>query len=310
MSLATISGGGAFTKKNITDINNNFAAVTEPDLWVRPQYGTNASADGSYSKPFATVGAALSSQRCVPGIVIGLLGVTTEEVTGPIINDITIVGMANRPRQATTSGTPNGGGATWLSSAGTAACLQIRGQGWTVQNIYFNQSGSAVPCIDILTAGDPPTAADGAHVRLVDCVFTGADDGVTITGGTNFVNIEGCVFFNFTGSGDTAIKAVAGLGIGTNMGYRFIGNQFYNNVNHIVVPCNLGYFSGNSIMVEGTTVATTTTAISFSGGTTNVVMGNFLGDALTGAAATWTGGTNDKWCNFTSDDGVGSGVPS
>ena len=121
MAIATVTGGGVFSKKNIADINNNFAALTQPNIWVRPQYGNNSTADGTYAKPYATIGGALSSPLCVPGVVIGLLGVTKEEVTGPIVNDITILGMGNQPRQATTSGIANGGGATWMSSSASAS---------------------------------------------------------------------------------------------------------------------------------------------------------------------------------------------
>lgn len=309
MALATISGGGAFTKKNITDINSNFAAVSEPDLWVRPQYGNNATADGSYDKAFATIAGALSSPLCVPGVVIGLLGVTFEEVSGPIVNDVTIVGMANQPRQATTSGTANGGGATWLSpSGGTGTLLTINGQGWTVQNLFFNNTatGATTAAIKVASVGDPPAQADGSHARIVNCRFNGGNFGVYSPDGANFVTIEDCTFSQFVGSGDTAIKAAQS--VRTLLGWAIRGCTFYDNVNHIVAALTASAITGNTIAVKGAT--NTTTAISLSGGADNTVMGNYLGDNATGAAATWTGGTDDAWCNFSKDDGVASGVPS
>src|SRR5262245_13328231 len=123
-SLTTITGGGAFTSQNIRDINSNFAVVSNPDLWVRPQNtASNAAANGTYDRPFASFTAAGPSMR--PGMTVGLLGVTLEEFSSPRVNDITIVGMGNLPRQATTSGVANGGGSTWLSpSGGTGALLQ------------------------------------------------------------------------------------------------------------------------------------------------------------------------------------------
>lgn len=309
-TILPIMQTGAFTRQTRDTINGNFAALSQPDIWVRPQDGDNASADGSYARPYASMAGAFGSPLFKPGVVIGLQGVLLEEATTPIVNDITIVGIANQPRQATTSSVPNGGGATWLSpSGGTGTLLKVRGQAWTVQGIYFNNSATAAPCVDLLLEGDPPTSADAGHARLIDCVFTGADDGVTVTGGTSFVSIINCVFFNFTGTGDTAIKAVAGLGIGTNWGYLIEGCRFYNNANHLVAPLHNATLVGNTFTVHGLNT-TTSAAVNFTNGSGNVVMGNYLGDAATGATATWTGGTNDTWCNFTSDDGVASGVPS
>lgn len=277
--LTTITGGGTFTKKNITDINSNFTALTNPDLWVRPQYGVDGTADGSYDKPFATIAGALSSSKCVPGTVIGLLGVTTEEVTAPIINDITIVGMGNTPRQATTSGAPNGGGATWLSpSGGTGTLLTVQGQAWTLENIYFNNSatGSTTACVKILTTGDPPASADAAHIMIRRCIFTGGNFGVYCSGGTNFVNLDGNTFFNFAGSGDTAVANVAGAGVGTLWGWKVTNNYFQNNVNGFVVPTTQSYFSNNTFVYAGKTV-TATTLLSLTNGTGNLVYENKFG---------------------------------
>jgi hypothetical protein len=299
MALRTITGGGAFTAKNISDINGNFAAVTEPDLWVRPQNGNDASADGTYAKPFATIGGALSSRLCVPGTVIGLLGVTLEQVSGPIINDITIVGMGNKPRQATTSGAPNGGGATWLSpSSATDSLLKIRGQGWTVQNIYFNNTCTTATtgCIEIIGGGDPPLTADGSHARIIGNVFTGEANGIYLNGGPGFLRVEGNTFYFFDSTGDCAI--LAGGSGGTGYGCQFVGNYFESNLTHIkglsaayswVLSQNhFSYISGG---------VTTGVFIDFTNGTTNSVYDNTfdVNSGNAGIAGMFLLGTNDRW---------------
>lgn len=275
MSLATITGGGVFSNQNIRDINANFLAVSpKPDIWVRPQYGVDSN-PGTYEKPKATMAGCASLLR--PGIVVGLLGVLKEEYTGPIIGDVTIVGMGNQPRQATTSGVPNGGGATWLSpTGGTGHLCTVQGQGWRLQNIFFNNSATAAAGVRVLTTGDPPTLADGAHIQILNCIFTGTDDGVLISGGTNFVTIDGCTFFNFTGSGDCGINSTVGAGIGTNLGYKITNNYFYNNVNSIIIPSTTGFYIGNTFVSAGASV-TATTLLSLTGGTGNVVMNNKFG---------------------------------
>lgn len=280
MALTPISGGGAFTSQNIKDINSNFNALTQPDIWVRPQYSRgNMTADGTYEAPFATVAGALASRYCVPGKSIGLLGVTTEEASGPIISDISIIGMANRARQATTSGVPNGGGSTWISpSGGTGTLLTVRGQAWDISNIYFNNSatGATTSAVQILTQGDPPTSADGAHVRILNCMVTGANFGVYVSGGTNFVTIDGSQFFNFTGSGDTAIKYVAGAGVGTLLNFTVNGCNFYNNVHSVVMPSQNGVYTNNTFVSVGASV-TATTLLSLTGGTGNTIYNNKFG---------------------------------
>ena len=128
-TLATLTGGGSFTKANIADINANFASLQSVDLWVRPQYGDDSTGNGTYAKPFATMAGV--SRYLTPGLVVGLEGVLREEFTAPLgVNNVTIIGSQAVPRQATTSGVPNGGGATWLSpSGGTSWLIRLRAQG-------------------------------------------------------------------------------------------------------------------------------------------------------------------------------------
>lgn len=277
--LQQVTQLGAFTNSTANIINSNFAAITNPDLWVRPQYGNNASATGTYEKAFSTVAGALSSPLLKPGMSIGLLGVTTEEVTAPIVNDITIIGMGNWPRQATTSGAPNGGGATWLSpSGGSGTLLTVQGQANTVKNIYFNNSatGATTACLKVLTTGDPPTSADAAHILVQNCIFTGGNFGVYVSGGTNFVNLDGNTFFNFTGSGDTAVANVTGAGVGTLWGWRVTNNYVYDCVNGIKVPTTQSFFIGNTFVYAGK-VVTATTLLSLTGGTGNIIYNNKFG---------------------------------
>lgn len=307
---APLTGGGALTRANIETINRNFAAVANPDVFVRPQYGNNATGElGNFERPFATM--AGLSRVLKPGMVVGLLGVLFEEYSGPIIGDVTIVGLGNQPRQATTSGIPNGGGATWLSpSGGTGILCKINGQGWTLQNIFFNNS-AAQPCVQLLTAGDPPAAADGAHTSILGCKFTGADSGVQASGGGGFNLIDGCTFFNFTGSGDCGIEAVTGAGIGTLLGWQISNNWFYNNDNHVILPLSTGRVFGNDFVIVGASV-TATRALKLDGGVgSNSVYNNAFNRPLATSpnATLYVGGTNDVWTLNYGTDGTFYGVP-
>lgn len=271
--MIPITGGGVFTRKNIADLNANFAEAQAVDIYVDPQNGLDSN-DGSKGAPKATVGGC--SALMEPGLRIGIRGVLFEEFSSPIVANVSLIGLGNQPLQGTTSGAPNGGGTTWLSpTGGTGVLLKLNGQGWRVQNIYFNNS-AAQPDIQIVTAGDPPTAADGAHAQILGCVFTGADAGIQASGGTNFVTIVGNTFFNFTGSGDTAIEQVTGAGIGTLLGWQVTDNVFYNNVNGIILPSTCSFYYRNTFVSAGASV-TATTLLSLTSGTKNDIRENYFG---------------------------------
>lgn len=298
MALTTITQQGALDAGVLAQINGNFQAVQPtPDYWVRPQ-ASGTVQDGSYTKPFGSM--ALARSVMTPGVVIGLEGVLLEEFTAPIINDVTIIGArSNAPRQATTSGVPNGGGATWLSpSGGTGSLLTLQGQSWRVQNIYFNNSatGATTGCIKLVGGGDPPLTADAGGATIAGCTFTGEANGLYLDGGPGFLNIVGNTFMFFDSTSDCAI--LAGGSGGTGYGTRIIGNFFESNLTHIralatayswkVAQNHFSYISGS---------VTTGVFINFTGGNQNSVYDNtFDVDSGNGGIANmFLLGTNDRW---------------
>lgn len=298
MALTTIQGSGAFDASVASQINSNFAAVAPtPDYWVRPQ-ASGSVQDGSYAKPFGSM--ALARPVMQPGVVIGLEGVLLEQFSGPIVNDVTIVGArSNAPRQATTSAVPNGGGATWLSpSGGTGSLLTINGQAWNVQNIYFNNSatGATTAGVKIVGGGDPPLTADGGHTTIQNCVFTGEANGIYLDGGPGFLRILNNTFYFFDSSGDCAI--LAGGSGGTGYGSIIAGNFFEANLTHLkglasaygwrVFDNHFSYISGS---------VTTSVFVDFTGGNQNSVYRNvFDVDSGNGGIANmFLLGTNDRW---------------
>lgn len=300
--LNQISGGGSFTRQNIKQINDNFTTLSQPDYWVRPQYGSNTgnqtgSPLGSYDNPYATMAGLANVIK--PGVVIGLEGVLTEEYSSPIINDVTIIGMANQPRQATTSGAANGGGATWLSpSSATASLLTINGQGWRVENIYFNNSctTATTACIELVGGGDPPLTADAGHAQILGCRFTGEANGIYINGGPGFLTIQDNVFLNFDSSGDCAI--LAGGSGGTGWDTRILNNVFQANLTHIKgLSAAYGWEVAENRFTYIDVGVTTTTQINFTGGNNNSVHNNYfdLPYDTNGISAMFVLGTNDRW---------------
>ncbi|HEX7936764.1 MAG TPA: hypothetical protein VF573_27335 [Paraburkholderia sp.] len=305
--MQTITGGGVFTRQNINDINDNFAELQTVDVWVRPQYGNNNTADGSWDKPYATMAGV--SKLLKPGLVIGLDGVLLEEFAAPVgVNNVTIIGNQVTPRQATTSGIANGGGATWLSpSGGTGSLVTLRAQGWSFINVYFNCSATAGACVKLSRSGtgDPPTDPDGSHAAFVNCRFTGANYGIEDAGGCGFVQIDQCEFFNFSGTGDTAIKN-SSTAIAAPLRWVITNTTFWGNANHIVSPASRWTIKGCVFQ------AATTVNINFTGGVApNFVQQNAFGIAAADfdPAGGVTGVTGDAWSNYLTD-AIETGLPA
>jgi hypothetical protein len=306
--MQTISGPGVFTQGAINAINANFAALQGPDVWVRPQYGKNNGNGsvknplGSYDNAYATMSGLASALR--PGLRIGLQGVLFEEYAFPLgVNDLTVIGMANTPRQATTSGVPNGGGATWITPAAgatstTTPLVIVKGQATTFANIYFSSTATAAPCVQLLMngAGDPPVDASAEHAAFYNCIFTGADDGLSSSGGPNFCTVDGCTFLNFNGTGDIAISSVTGAGVHSLQGWTIKNCEFRGNTRHIQAA-----LTGASIHDNHFTYiyGGTTTAIFYdaTGGSDNAVWRNAfdVDSGNAGIAAMFVLGTNDRF---------------
>ncbi len=311
--MRTITGGGVFTRQNIDDLNANFAeasssgsgASTPLSIWVRPQAG-NDNNPGTYALPLATMSGA--SRYITSGLTIYVEGVIFEQVTFPIVNNVTVVGVSVVPRQATTSGTPNGGGATWLSPSGLSnslALATVQGQGWTFENILFNNSATSAGCIKLSVVGDPPAQADASHCAFINCRFTGANLGIEDAGGAAFTYINGCEFFNFSGSGDVAIKNTS-TSVRLPLRWVILNSAFWGNQNNIVSPAS-------NWTVKYNTFNTATTAnINFTGGAApNFVQQNAFAIAAADfdPAGGVTGVTGDAWSNYLTD-AVETGLPA
>jgi hypothetical protein len=301
---------GAFTPATAAALVSEATAIqtVQPTLYVNSATGSDANDGTSPATALNTIAQALALAE--NGSIIGLFGVFREHCTSRLgLQDVTIVGLANTPRQATTSGVANGGGATWLSpttATNTSALLRVQGQGFTVRNIYFNNSATSNGCVQPYTTGDPPAAADGAHLLIDHCILTGAAFGVYASGGTNFVTIQNSDLFGFSGSGDIAIAQTAGAGIGTLLGWKILNCRFWGNAGNITMPFNQGTIKG-CVFTNGTA-----SNISLVGGTApNFVQQNVFNIAAADfdPAGGTTGVTGDAWSNYLTD-AIETGLPA
>lgn len=302
MSVLTGSGG-ALTSADIAGLNSALTFV-QPDFYVDGVYGYDGNPGTSPQLAFRSPQALDSvlpqfrrNNNTSRQIVVGLSGVINYEWSTPKVNDVRLVGLAGLPRQATSGGVPNGGGATWLSpTGGTGALLQPNGQGWVVENIFFNNSATAAGCIKLVNAGDPPTANCSEKFTLRNCILTGADDGIAAVDLPNNILIEDCTFFGFSGAGDKGISSATGAGTGTLSNWVIRNCIFNGNASHIVAPLASGEITGCKFSYIYVGV-TSTTQVELASGENNSVHHNHfdLPYSTNGISGMFSIGTNDRW---------------
>lgn len=220
----------------------------------------------------------------------------SEQALAPLgIFDVTILGAANLPRQATNSGVPTGGGAYWKapsSPTAATALLTLREQGWSIQNICFNPYTSS-PAIEGIRA-ETTTYPDPSHLSIDGCYFIGGG-----TGQIGFQDSGGCFNVQITNSifqalGGVAIKGIAGAGIATPLRHLYAGNYFLQNTNDIIIGCSYGRIKNNSFK------GTTTQKVQLTAGSNEEVTLNFFSDnaADIDPAHGYTGSSTGTWLNY------------
>ena len=240
--------------------------------------------------------------------IIYLSGVLREQATAPLdVHDVTIVGAANTPRQATSGGVPMGAGATWLAPTTPTALtplLTLREQGWNIENIMFGTVAStpAIRLKRLETAENP----DASHARISGCYFAtqGLATEIGIGSESLFHSIiEDCLFLGLSG---TAILGES-VSIATPSQNQILGCMFRECANAIDWPMNYGVIDGNRFK------DITTKRIDINVGADNYVGVNFFDStqANISIAGGFIGNASDIWRNYSSDTAAMTvGVPA
>lgn len=275
----------------------NFKGVANRVWYLFPQGGGPGSAFTS----FTTLAPFLRSRD-----VIILGGVLREQAVAPLdVYDVLITGAANRPRQATSGGSPTGGGACWLPPASGAVAstplLELKGQGWAIDNIEFTpHTGSAAIR---LTRSASVDTIDAGHFAITNCFF-GANGGSTQigiedNGGCGFGLIENNRFQGLT----TAIKGLNTTAAIPQM-WEIRKNRFNGNTNSISMSLTEGLVYKNRIRQTANDANDKVNLVAVSGqGSLNQVTDNIFSDAAANVtiAKGYKPGTSDVWRNFVTD---------
>lgn len=274
-----------------------------PSIWfVDAQRGSDSNDGRNPQKPAKTLADLIgdgSSSRAKSGDTIFVVGNITEEITAyNLLEDITIIGAANRPRHAdkardfATYSTYTGiSGCSWREAASHAAStplLTIRGQGWCIENILFVPPSDAAALHLERNALSDVSEYDASHLSVKGCRFAGGQSGIEDTGGAFNVSLIDCVFHGST----NAVKSLTSA-VDQATGWVIQGCVFRSNTNHLVVDAKewtivdnvFGKFTTQSIKLDQLGNA----------GSSNIISRNALSGTYSIAGGYKSNGAADEW---------------
>lgn len=265
--------------------------------------GSDSNSGRSPLAPFATVSRAFSFVDAYDIIVVN--GVVKEQLVTPSgVDDVTIIGGANRPRQATSSGVPTGGGSYWTSPASptaTTPLLEIKQQGWVISNICMNPVASS-GCIRV-TSSPTDDAVSGSHLTVDGCYFVGGGSGqlgIEDNNGNGFVNVINSRFLLLS----FAIKCL-GTSTAIPLAWNIERNWFAQNTNDIAMSLSYSTIISNQFMTAGsgaTNKVVSTTYVSTQGGNNHIFLNSFSNsEAEIAPGNGFTGAATDTWLNYVND---------
>ena len=234
-----------------------------------------------------------------------LSGVLREQATCPVgVYDVTVLGAANRPRQATSGGVPTGGGASWLAPTTPVALtplIQVIEQGWRFENIQMAPVAGAA-CIRFRRR-ETATIPDASHGQVIGCYFStggAAGQAIDVTE-CKRIKIADCDF-EALGAGPVITNTADG-GVSQNNYHHIVGNRFQRgNVIEIDLACNDALIENNIFYALFGVEAGF--RIDLTGGARNRVLRNHFSDATAQYAVAGgyrTGAATDRWWNWVGD---------
>lgn len=243
--------------------------------------------------------------------LIYIIGVLREQAIAPLgVYDVTIMGAANQPRQATSSGTPTGGGASWLaptSPTTTTPLLELRAAGWTISNIQFAPVASSA-CVRLTRSATVDTT-DASHTIFDNVYMVGGGSGgigIEDNGGCSDVVVTGSRFQALSGTAILSLNTAAAIPLGWQIGGKgMASNRFQQNTNDIKMSLSYGAIENNKFMTAGsgsTNKVISTTFISTQGGNNHILLNQFTNtEAQIAPTSGYTGASTDTWMNYVND---------
>lgn len=271
-------------------------AIFPSDWFVDPQHGSNQADGRDPRSPLSTIAGALA--KCVSGDTIYFVGNVREEVVGSnLLEDISIIGMSNRPRHAdhARDGIGNGAqGASWRQAAShgaTTPLLEIRGQGWHLENFLMVPPSDAAAVKLKRNALSDVSEYDASHFSAKGVRFVGGQSGIEDSGGHFNVLIEDCIFQANTDGIKTLDTAVA-----VPLQWEIRGCHFSQNTHHIRVSAAYWNIHHNAFGKFTTTgLNLTFIAGNDAAELANLIWNNLLSGSYSSPSYVEGGGNTDEW---------------
>lgn len=278
------------------------SGISPVDWFVDAQKGSDAATGLDPRTPKATLATLIgngASSLANSGDTIYVVGNVTEEVTAyNLLEDITIIGMANRPRHAdkardyATYAYRGISGASWRQAASHTAVtplLTVRGQGWRVENILFAPPSDAAAIFLARNALSNVSEYDASHFEVTGCRFDGGQNAIDVTDCYN-VHIDGNTF-----RGQTAASIMStGAGVAQPLMACIENNQFMDNDTHISVAYTKSVIRYNTFGLFAT-LSIDLTDGGAGGGGDNMVYGNALSGTYSALGGYVVAAASDEW---------------
>lgn len=233
-------------------------------------------------------------------------GVLREQAIAPLdVYDVTVLGAANTPRQATSGGVSTGGGASWIgptSPVAGQALIELRAAGWRFENIEFTPVNASAAVR--LTRSASVDTIDSSHASFENCYFAAnggtTQKGIEDNGGASRVMIQNCRFEGLAGTAIVSLNTSAAV----PLGWIIRGNLFLRNTNAIAMSLTQGLVIENVINQAANDANNKVNLVSIAGqGSLNMVLYNVFSDVAANVtiAKGYKPGTTDVWRNYVTD---------
>jgi hypothetical protein len=261
--------------------------------WFVNTQHTGAFGTGrSFDRPLRTMAEAFAKVATYDKIYVKN-GVYENLQTPYGVNDVSIIGVGNKPRHDNLTNPTKKGAAAWRTASGVTASplLEVRTQGWRVVNMLFAPPSGA-PGIKLSRAasGGGVDETDSSHFSMIGCRVAAGQNAIENAGGAAFVLLKDNRF-----EAQTASSVVCtSTSIAVPLQWDVIDNYFgFLSASHILSSASSWRIKGNVFGPVASTAKYIDLTHNSGQGLNNMVVENTLAGVY--ELSDYVGGTGDKW---------------
>src|SRR3990172_5005692 len=264
-----------------------------PTIHLDTYWGRDAYLGKDWDHPVQTMARALALVST--GGRIAFKGDVREEITGSnLLFDVTIEGVGGLHHPDQPSSAYDYGASMWRPPASPTAATNLliaRGRGWKFSNIAFDCPVDAAAVQLSRNALSDTSEYDASHAVFENCRFLSGKYGIDDAGGANNVTIRNCEFAGMT----TAAIFGSSTAVANPRAWKVFDNVFPSNVSSLGNATHIDASLNESVIARNFfgTVTSTNKYIDLTGGSGNIVTGNYLMGAYD--TSDYVSATGDSW---------------